>query len=233
MGTGTGGDYSTIQCFSFPGLKQVAEFRDNEISTPLFAGKLVWLLKYIAARGGESFFSVENNGVGEGVIASISQMEDMMEEDIPGTFIHDFGKSVRGMNTSKKKKLTVCMELKNLLDTANPRIHIRSKRLITELKFFVRKGPSFMARIGATDDLVDGLLIMLRVTKEAAQWDLDAFEQLYSWEGDMEDDLMGEDTAEAMPIISAGPAPTEDSDDWEAAKSVEMEEVYRYSDFDD
>lgn len=229
VGTGTGGDYSTIQCFSFPDLKQVAEFRDNQISTPIFAGKLVWLLKLLAREGAESFFSVENNGVGEGVIASISQMEDMMEEDIPGTFIHDFGKNVRGMNTTKKKKLAVCMELKNLLDNSHPRIHIRSKRLITELKFFVRKGPSFEARIGATDDLVAGLLIMLRVTKEAAQWDLDAFEKLYSLDGNMEDDLMGNDSDEAMPIISSRTEIKTTGDDWGQA---EGEEIY-YRSLDD
>jgi len=188
-------------------------------------------LKYIARHGGEAFFSVENNGVGEGVIASISQMEDMMEDDIPGTFIHDFGKKVRGMNTNKKKKLAVCMELKNMLDNANPRIHIRSKRLITELKFFVRKGPSFMARIGATDDLIDALLIMLRVTKEAAQWDLDAFEKLYSLDDNIENDLMGEESAEAMPIIGMGPTTSQDLSDG-LTQSVEMEEIYHYPDLD-
>ena len=188
-------------------------------------------MKHIAREGGEAFFSVENNGVGEGVIASISQMEDLLEDDIPGTFIHDFGKKVRGMNTNKKKKLAVCMELKNMLDNSNPRIHIRSKRLITELKFFVRKGPSFMARIGATDDLIDALLIMLRVTREAAQWDLDAFEKLYSLDGDMEGDLMGEEAAEAMPIVGMGPGTGSDLTD-DLGQSVEMEEIYHYPDLD-
>lgn len=201
VGTGTGGDYSTIQCFTFPQLEQVAQLRDNTIATPTFTGKLVWLLKQIDRAGGDSFYSVENNGVGEGVIASLIQLENMVDDDIPGTMIHDRGKKIRGLNTSSKHKLAACMELKNMLDIAKPKIQIRSRELITELKFYIRKGPNFNARIGATDDLISAILVMLRVTRVAADYDLEAFDRLYGI--DDTDELTGEDIddRDAFPIL--------------------------------
>ena len=201
-GTGTGGDNSTIQCFKFPELTQAAEFMNNRLPTPMFTGKLVWLLKEIEKAGAESYYSVENNGVGEGVIATLQQLEDIVEEDIPGTMIHDSGRTVRGLTTTPRKKLAACMELKNLLDRSSPKLHVKSRRTITELKFYIRKGPSFEARIGATDDLVAALLIMLRVTKVAAEHDLEAFDQIYSMDeeilGELDEDGTGEPD---MPIL--------------------------------
>jgi len=201
VGTGTGGDHSTIECFTFPDMNQVAEFRDNNTPTPMFANKLVWLLNKIEKAGGESFYSVENNGVGEGVIASIIQMENMSDEDIPGTMIHDKGRGVRGLNTSNRSKLASCMELKSMIDIVKPKMTIKSKLLITELKFYVRRGASFSARVGATDDLVAGILVMLRVARVAAEYDIEAFEQLYSLnpeDMEYEDDFDGE---EGMPMV--------------------------------
>jgi len=220
VGTGTGGDYSTIQCFTFPELEQVAEFKDNTVATPAFTGKLVWLLKQIDKAGGDSFYSVENNGVGEGVIASLMQLENMIDEDIPGTMIHDRGKSVRGLNTSNRHKLSACMELKNLLDIARPKILIRSKELITELKFYIRKAAGFQARIGATDDLIAAILVMLRVTRVAADYDIEAFDRLYGINS--EEDLMGEDEEESLPTPMLVP----DEDSMENYRPVDSFDPY-------
>jgi len=201
VGTGTGGDFSTIECFTFPGMVQVAEFRDNQTPTPMFAGRLVWLLNQIEAAGGESYYSVENNGVGEGVITALTMMENNTDVDIPGTMIHDKGRGVRGLNTSNRAKLSSCMELKNLVDVVNPKMTIKSKPLITELKFYVRKGASFAARIGATDDLIAAILIMLRVARVAAEYDMEAYDRLYSIDPDMaygDEDGVDEDP---LPIL--------------------------------
>ena len=99
--------------------------------------------------------------------------------------------------------------LKNLLDIARPKILIRSKRLITELKFYIRKAAGFQARIGATDDLVAAILVMLRVTRVAADYDIEAFDRLYGINSEEDLDLMGEDEEESLPTPML--APDEDS----------------------
>jgi hypothetical protein len=91
-----------------------------------------------------------------------------------------------------------------MLDIAKPKIQIRSRELITELKFYIRKGPNFNARIGATDDLISAVLVMLRVTRVAADYDLEAFDRLYGI--DDTDELTGEDIddRDAFPILGDG-----------------------------
>lgn len=196
VGTGTGGDYSTIQCFSFPQLEQIAEFRENTLSTPQLTLALVWLLRMIDKAEGVAYYSVESNGVGEGVIASFEQLEEAKNIEIPGTMFHDTGKGKRGFYTSNKRKLAACMELKTLLDTDKPRMTIHSRILMTEFKFYVRSGASFAARLGITDDLIAALVIMVRVMQEAVQYDDIDIESIYA-----DDDLYDDDEDDIFGII--------------------------------
>jgi len=189
VGTGTGGDYSTIQVFSFPQLNQVAEFRENTLSTPKFTKKLIWILNVIEKAGSESFYSVENNGVGEGVISAIESYEDANDTELPGVMFHDKGKDKRGFYTSNKAKLRACMDLKTLIDSDRPRMTIRSKVLMTELKFFVRKGASFEAKLGITDDLIMALIIMIRVMQEVLLYDDEEIDTLFDDDDDDDADL--------------------------------------------
>ena len=179
VGTGTGGDYSVIQCFSFPQLEQIAEFRENTFSTPQLTIRLVWLLNMIDKIGGESFYSIESNGVGEGVIAAIEQIEDAKNIEIPGVMFHDAGKNKRGYYTSNKSKLASCMQIKDLLDNDHPKMNIHSKMLMAEFKFFVRTGASFAAKIGFTDDLISALLVLVRVVQDAAEYDDTDYASIY------------------------------------------------------
>ena len=192
VGTGTGGDFSTIEVFSFPQLVQVAELRENTMSTPQLTKRLVWMLQLIAKAGGESYYSVENNGVGEGVIAAIELIEEEKNIEIPGEMFHESGKGKRGYYTSNKKKLGACMNLKNLLDTDNPKMTIKSSVLITEFKFYVRTATAFAARLGITDDAIAACIIAVRViddimmTEDGDYSSLSEDEDLEEWDDDDE-----------------------------------------------
>jgi hypothetical protein len=114
---------------------------------------------------------VECNGIGEAALVSLNEYG---LQSIPGVFISEPGKKSRGFNTTSKSKLASCAKLKTLIESK--KFVVNSRSLVTELKTFVASGGSYAAKIGETDDLVMGTLLVLRIIKQLSDfnYDLDA-----------------------------------------------------------
>ena len=176
--TGSGRDYSVIQVFSFPQLVQVAEYRNNTMLTNELYGILKNLLHYLEGKNCMVHFSVENNGVGEGVIASFEN--DETQPDC--SFVTGPKSKRRGMTTTAKNKMAACVTFKQMFETGS--LKIKSPMLLKELKSFVRSKGAYAAQEGATDDCVAAVLIVIRILQEIASYDDDAFDKLYATEHD-------------------------------------------------
>lgn len=172
--TGTSKDFSVISIFEFPSLEQVALYRsDSIISADLYV-ILTDLLKAIEASGGVSYVSIENNGVGEGMISLY-----LKDEYFPVTakFINENQKKY-GFVTTNKSKWTSCLLLKDMIEHDDMIIH--SPITLKELKTFIRKGASYCAQPGSTDDCISSLLIMLRILEKMTNFDTLAFNKMYT-----------------------------------------------------
>jgi len=129
--------------------------------------------------GGDIYYSVENNTLGEAALIVIAEFG---EENIKGTFLSQpikIGQARihrKGFTTTNKTKLAVCAKLKNLIE--NRKMIICSKNLISELKTFVASGAGFAAKIGETDDLVSATLLSLRIIQSLQSYDADLDQKL-------------------------------------------------------
>ena len=182
---GTGGDYGAIQVFEMPTMEQVAEWRHN--LTPIQSQVKVMreILKYIQDRGIERggqpqlYYSVENNSLGE---AALIVIRDIGEENFPGLFLSEpirkghVRKFRKGFNTTHRTKITACSQLKNMLETQKMKIY--SKPLVSELKTFVATGVGFNAKTGEHDDLISGVLLIIRMASVLADWDPQIYDKL-------------------------------------------------------
>jgi hypothetical protein len=189
--TGTGEDYTTFVVFEFPALEQVAEWRSNSMS-PVRAyhtfKKMLLIYERVQAN---VYFSIENNGVGEGMISLLEADENPPET---AEFISEQGAKRQGMTTTNKSKMKSCVSMKELIERGA--MVIKSKVLIEEMKNYVRKGASYAAKAGATDDLVSSCLIVIRLLEEVASFDQDAYEKLYAHAFDEESGNVDWDTEE-------------------------------------
>lgn len=174
MATGTGGDYTVVEVFDFPGLTQVAEFRSNEVNIPLIYAKIKWVLKMLSEfkLGGRSevLWTFERNGVGEGMSSLYFNDENQPDDvelfsDHPQKF---------GVYTNGKAKNLAALQLKTLVEKGNG-IEFNSEMLIAELKNFVAKGGSYEAKAGMHDDTVMAVIIMMRLLKRLSEYNDEAF----------------------------------------------------------
>lgn len=199
VGTGSGADFSTIQVYEFPTLIQVAEWRSNTHSIPRFYAHIKWIINHIrdtAVGGGmpEMYWSYESNGVGAGIEALYQN-----DEKFPDAHLISDAKRP-GIATTGKNKILTCMELKNMVEKKSGGFNVMSKTLIAEFKNYVSKKGSYEARIGATDDLVSAMLIIIQMIRRAAEFDQDAFNIMYQYHevDDLEDDGYG---AAPLPMV--------------------------------
>lgn len=172
--TGTGSDFSVIQIFSFPELKQVGMFRSNTMSSPEMYLILKDILLAIEKVGSRSYFSIENNGVGEGII---SMYRADARPPMSADFISEGGKRL-GFTTTNRTKLTACILLKDMIEKDS--LQIRSPQLLSELKSFVKKGQGYAAQFGSTDDSITSTLVVLRIVENITNYDQSAFEKMFS-----------------------------------------------------
>lgn len=172
--TGTGSDFSVIQIFSFPELKQVGMFRSNTMSSPEMYLILKDILLAIEKVGSRSYFSIENNGVGEGII---SMYRADARPPMSADFISEGGKRL-GFTTTNRTKLTACILLKDMVEKDS--LQIRSPQLLSELKSFVKKGQGYAAQFGSTDDSITSTLVVLRIVENITNYDQSAFEKMFS-----------------------------------------------------
>ena len=201
--TGSGNDSSVIEVFEFPSMQQIAEFRSNTTNTQLVYLSLRWILRQIQIAGAQAYFSVENNGVGEAIVALYQNDE---EQAISGELVSESGKNRLGMNTTGKTKLRACITLKQLVERG--KIGLRSKILLAELKRYIRKAGTFMAQQGSTDDCISAVLIVIRLIEEIATYEQAAFDALYTLdEGEYFDDEFDESDP-GMPFLIDFTGPT-------------------------
>jgi len=172
--TGAGGDFSVLTVFEFPSMEQVAEYRSNTMSSRFMYKLLKNVLLHLEKHNTTVYFSVENNGVGEGLIALYESDETPppMSE-----FISEEGSKRRGFTTTKKTKMRACLNMKELLEKDNLRIN--SQVLLTELKSYVRKLGSYAAQRGSTDDAISSVLVVVRLLDEISSYEQAAFDKLY------------------------------------------------------
>lgn len=169
--TGSSEDFTTMQVYDFQDLSLVAEFRSNTMSSPVAYASLKLMLNKIDSIGSDCFFSIENNGVGEGLIALYEN-----DEHIPDKceFVSEEGANRLGMRTESRVKLRTCLTLKQLVESG--KVKIRSSLLLKELRSFISTKGSYAAMIGATDDLISSLLIVIRLLDEMATYNQEAFD---------------------------------------------------------
>lgn len=190
--TGSGNDYSVIEVAEFPSLKQVMEYRDNITKSPELYAILKKIIMFFTNNNCEIMLSIENNGVGEGMISLYN-----VDEDIPANveMINESGREKYGFFTSEAIKLKYANKLKNLIE-ADPSF-LNSVTLIKELKNYVRKGKAYEAKRGSTDDCVSAWLIIIRILDELSEYDEEAYERLYSL-SIKEDEYWNNDDIELM-----------------------------------
>jgi len=177
--TGSGGDFTVIEVFEFPSMVQIAEFRSNTMSSAVVYPILKNILRYLEQTGSTIYFSVENNGVGEGIIALYEADENPPEY---AEFVSEEGKNRTGMYTTARTKMRACLDLKEMVEGNT--IKIASKVLLQELKEFARKAGGYEARQGSTDDCVSAALIIMRLLREMATFEQEAFDKLHAMEDD-------------------------------------------------
>lgn len=176
---GTGGDAAAIQIYEADTSEQIAEWRHNRTPIPEQIKILTDIISSIKEYNPkEIYYSVENNTIGEAALISIEQWG---EENIPGYFLSESGKSSgrryrKGFNTTNKSKLTACSKLKTLIESG--RMKIRSKALVSELKTFVALGGSYAAKIGENDDLVMATILSVRMMQELQNYHQELDQQL-------------------------------------------------------
>lgn len=178
---GTGGDPAAIQVFAIPGMRQIGEWQHNKTPIQMQIKILKGILDDLAdaAPNSEIYYSVENNTLGEAALVTI---EEMGEENIPGTFLSEpkrrgsMRRFRKGFNTTHSSKLAACAKFKRWVEEET--MKIRSKNLTRELKTFVAKGNSYAAKVGETDDLVMSTLLAVRMAMQVAKYDEDAFNDL-------------------------------------------------------
>jgi hypothetical protein len=182
--TGSGNDYSIISVWQFPDIRQVAEFRSNTMSSPDLYDTLKNVLRYIESKQTTVYFSIENNGVGEGLIALFQNDEAPPENS---EFVCEDGKARLGFTTTGRSKIRCCINLKEMIE--KDKLEFKSNILLSELKSFTRSKGSYNAQAGSSDDCISAVLIVLRILEEIATYDQTAFDKLYSvgideWEED-------------------------------------------------
>lgn len=175
--TGSGSDFSVIEVFEFPSLIQTAEFRSNSTSSSGLYAKLKWVLASLEQQQCTIYFSVENNGVGEGIISLYTNDE---HPPTMSELVSESNSNRLGMNTNVRTKIKSCINLKEMVEKS--RLTMNSKILFAEMKNFVRKRGSYQAQVGSTDDCISALLIVIRILEEIATYEQGAFEKLYTYD---------------------------------------------------
>ena len=173
--SGNGNDYTDFEVYEFPSMQQIAQYRSNTASTVISYHLLKKLLNYLESTGSTVYFSVENNGLGEALMA-LYENDDT--PPVNSEFISEAGQGRKGMATTGKSKIKACATLKEMVERNN--IRIVSPVTVQELKDFIRKGGSYGAKYGATDDSVMATIIIIRLLEEIASFDQEAYDTVHT-----------------------------------------------------
>jgi hypothetical protein len=156
------------------------------------------ILKHLEATNSNVFFSIENNGVGEGLIALYEADEHPPEY---AEFVSEQGKARYGMKTDKKVKMRACLTMKEMVE--KNQMKVVSPILVQELKEYTRKSGSYAARQGSTDDCISAVLIVMRLLLEISSFEQEAFDKVHqvSEEAWSEEDYEEGGDDDVMPMI--------------------------------
>lgn len=191
-------DFTVVQVFSYPGLEQMMELRSNKSKTGdiYIALKRIW--EKADKAGWQVYFTVENNGVGEGILALFAN-DEALPENVE--LVSEVGQI--GLNTSAKSKALGCKIFKEFVEGGV--LKLNSRDLVHEIKNFILTGGTYKAKEGSTDDCVMATILTCRVVKQLAAYDETAFDMLYSVneseESKHEFDDTDSDDYDEMPMI--------------------------------
>lgn len=183
-------DYHCIQAIDIETFEQVAEFANNNFNQTLYFKEIVWFIKYLYGAGAsEVYYTVEANGIGQGILRLIeSSQDDALSNATLICDTKDNGMiSRQGMLTTNRTKMAGCGQLKDLIETN--RLKLRSKALVTELKFFIKQGNTFAAEKGANDDRVMAMVLVMNMLPKLAQMDDNVYETINNV--DIEEEFWG------------------------------------------
>jgi len=179
------GDDAAIQVWEMPTLKQVAEWNTNTADQNEQARMLKRVLQRLYYKQQENpdhdgscniYFSVERNAIGIGIIRLIEMMD---ERTFPGIFIDATIVSTtargqkmgpvpwnrhRGLVTTPATKKRFAQDLKSLIE--RNLFTVRSEFLASQLKTFIKYGPTYKAKEGSKDDLVMSAILMVHLLEE-------------------------------------------------------------------
>lgn len=200
---GVDGDFSAIQVISFPDMVQVAEWQSDRLNQNLQVEKLKTLTDYmydkIREKGNkhpEIYWSLENNGSGEGFICALREKGDVHYIK-RATIINERGNKRIGFTTTRLTKPAACSQLKILVESN--RLKIRSRQLAVQLSNFSAKtATSYSANGDGHDDLVMAMVVVLmQYLQEKNALDLNL--EVYSY-SDLRKQLKPENLGD-MPFI--------------------------------
>lgn len=194
--TGSGADFSSIEVFEFPSLKQVAELRMNDLIPPIIYARLKWLLKFLTRKvngfSASVYWSFERNSIGEAISSLFWADEDPVEQ---AELVSDHPTKY-GVYTGAGNKTQLCLMLKRMVEKVSG-LEIKSTSLLNELKHFASKGASYAAKPGMTDDCVMACVGIMRLISYISGSDENAFNMVNEFI----------DPDEAMQIGDAADAP--------------------------
>lgn len=184
---GIGGDYHAFQIFDIERMEQVGEFQNNVLTQSMYVKQILNAIKLMHESGAEEiYYTYENNAIGAGVARLLETSESPWLDH--AMLISDINGKKLGMNTNRSSKDKGCTQLKDLIEMG--KMKIRSKRLKTELQFFVKKGASFAAEDGATDDLVMATVILCNMLEILSNYEDSVYDTMNEIDGlDDEEDF--------------------------------------------
>ena len=179
--TGTGADFTVFEVFEFPSMIHVMEFRTSSMSSAVAYTQLKNLLKFLEQFTQDVYFSIENNGVGNGMISLYEADEDAPKS---AHFVSEAGQKRLGMFTSPQSKIKSALKFKELFERGQ--MTLNSEVLFQEMKNYVRKDSAYAANVGAHDDTISAVLIVFRILQEMATYDDIAYMKMNTVETEIE-----------------------------------------------
>lgn len=169
---GIGQDYSVIQGIDIHSMEQVLEFSNNRLNLSELTQKLITTMMMLDKSGvSEIFYTVESNPIGQGVLHLLRNTE----HDILDNALLVSDRRKRGILMTSKSKAKACASFKELVETN--KLKINSRKLISELKFFMKIGSTFKGD-GKHDDLVMGMVVAVAALERISSFDEDVHNML-------------------------------------------------------
>lgn len=170
-GEGINEDYHAVQIVDIETMEQIGEYRNNNLSQTLFTQELINIFGYLFKnKVKDIYYTVECNGIGIGVLNLLQNSEDPVMDQV-----HLISsKKKKGIVMSTVTKKNGCMKLKDMIETK--RFKINSKRLLSELKFFVKTGETYRAESGKHDDLAMACVLIMLLFEKIAMFEEHVYE---------------------------------------------------------